>query len=228
MEFVYRDPASLVPPPSVERREVPPPDIAAVSTALELAQDKRHALYACIHLIAYTGLRRGEALGLMWPNVDLDRGYLIVEGSLVRSRERGLILESPKTERGRRRVDLDDGTIQVLAEHRAEQQHAITILGDVYADESRVSAGADGGWVNPMQLTRAVKHVGTPVGQAEMTVRSLRHFHASVALQTGQNITVVSKRLGHSSVSITSDIYAHSLSGWQKETDEAFTEEMRE
>ena len=206
--------------------EQPPPDIAAVRTTLELAREKRHHLYACIHLIAYTGLRRGEALGLTWPNVDLDRGHLTVEGSLVRGRERGLIVEPPKTEQGRRGVDLDDGTTQVLAEHRAEQQHAIRILGDVYADEGRVFAGADGGWVNPMQLTRAVKQLGTLVGQPEMTVRSLRHFHASVALQAGQNIVVVSKRLGHSSVSITSDIYAHSLPGWQKETAEAFAEAM--
>lgn len=55
-----------------------------------------------------------------------------------------------------------------------------------------------------------------------MTLRSLRHFYASVALTAGQNIVVVSKRLGHSNVSITSDIYAHSLSGWQRDAAAAF------
>ena len=59
-----------------------------------------------------------------------------------------------------------------------------------------------------------------------MTVRSLRHFHASVALQARQNIVVVSKRLGHSNVSITSDIYAHSLPGWQRQVAEAFAGAM--
>ncbi len=57
-----------------------------------------------------------------------------------------------------------------------------------------------------------------------LTARSLRHFHASVALQTGQNIVVVSKRLGHSNVSITSDIYAHALPGWQKQAADAFAQ----
>ena len=56
----------------------------------------------------------------------------------------------------------------------------------------------------------------------------MRHFHASVALQTGQNIVVVSKRLGHSSVSVTSDIYAHALPGWQKQAAEAFARAMEE
>ena len=59
-----------------------------------------------------------------------------------------------------------------------------------------------------------------------MTVRSLRHFHASVALQARQNVVVVSKRLGHSNVSVTSDIYAHSLPGWQRQVAEAFTDAM--
>ena len=69
------------------------------------------------------------------------------------------------------------------------------------------------------------EHVGLDRGFVSIEgslVRSLRHFHASVALQTGQNIVVVSKRLGHSNVSITSDIYAHALPGWQKQAAEAF------
>ena len=53
-------------------------------------------------------------------------------------------------------------------------------------------------------------------------------LHASVALQTGQNIIVVSKRLGHSNVSITSDIYAHSLPGWQRQAADAFAAAMEE
>ena len=55
---------------------------------------------------------------------------------------------------------------------------------------------------------------------------SLRHFHASVTLQAGQNIVVVSKRLGHSNLSITSDIYAHSLPGWQLQVAEACADVM--
>ena len=85
-----------------------------------------------------------------------------------------------------------------------------------------------GEWLNPAMLTRAVKSLGRRVGRPDMTVRSLRHFHASVALQTGQNIVVVSKRLGYSNVSITSDIYAHALPGWQKQTAEAFAQAMEE
>ena len=100
------------------------------------------------------------------------------------------------------------------------------LCGDAYDDHGRVFAGACGEWINPNQLTRAVESLGERVGHPGMTVRSLRHFHASVALQTGQNIVVVSKRLGHSNVSITSDIYAHSLPGWQRQAVDAFAQAM--
>ena len=93
-------------PPPLKRREIVPPEISAVRGALALAWEEGHYLFACFHLIAYTGLRRGEALGLVWNNVDLDQGHIFVAGSLVRSRERGLIIEPPKTDSGRRTVDL--------------------------------------------------------------------------------------------------------------------------
>ena len=226
MELIYRNPVSLVSPPPLKRREIVPPEISAVRGALALAWEERHYLFACIHLIAYTGLRRGEALGLVWNNVDLDQGHIFVAGSLVRSRERGLIIEPPKTDSGRRTVDLDSGTIRVLAEHWDSQQRVKETMREAYEDRGRVFAGAYGEWPNPMSLTRAVKYLGSRVGHESMTVRSLRHFHASVTLQSGQNIVVVSKRLGHANVSITSDIYAHSLPGWQKQAAEAFAEAM--
>ena len=99
-------------------------------------------------------------------------------------------------------------------------------MREAYDDRGRVFAGLYGEWVSPARLYSTVKRYGRRVGCEGMSVRSLRHFHASVALQAGQNIVVVSKRLGHASVSVTSDIYAHSLPGWQKQTAEAIAAAM--
>ena len=71
-----------------------------------------------------------------------------------------------------------------------------------------------------------MKGYGRRVGHEGMSVRSLRHFQTSVALRTGQNIVVASKRLAHSNVSVMSDIYAHSLPGWQKQAADAFARAM--
>ena len=104
MELIHRNPASLITPPPATRRPVAPPDIAAVRRVLDLARDEGHHLFAAFHLIAYTGLRCGEARGLRWPSVDLDNARITVDASLVRTHDRGIVLEPPKTESGRRAV----------------------------------------------------------------------------------------------------------------------------
>ena len=228
MEMVYRNPVSAVSPPRIIRQEPAPPDISAVRAALDLARAEEHYLYSCIHLIAYTGMRRGEAMGLLWNDIDLDQGRIIIERSLSRTLERGLYVEPPKTHSGRRVVDLDAGTIGVLAKHLEQQQTVKDLMCEAYEDHGRVFAGASGEWINPDQLSKAVKSLGERVGHPSMTVRSLRHFHASVSLQSGQSVVIVSKRLGHASVSTTADIYAHSLPGWQKQAAEAFARAMKE
>ena len=173
-------------------------------------------------------MRRGEALALTWDDVNLEAGYVEVRQSLVR-RSTGLTLESPKTVSGERTIDLDSHTVELLRGHRANQDLNIRRtreMGLTYNHRGLVFADAKGGWTNPMRLTRAVKSLGRKAGHDAVTTRALRHFHASVALQQGTNIVVVSKRLGHSTVSITSDIYAHSLPGWQRQAAEDFAAAM--
>ena len=83
-----------------------------------------------------------------------------------------------------------------------------------------------GGVLNPMALNRALDRAAKKAGLEHVTPHDLRHFHASVLLQNGQNPVLVSKRLGHSSVSMTLDIYGHLLPGWQREAAEVFAKAM--
>ena len=226
MELVTRNPVSQVSPPAHRRPEAIPPAPEAVRALLALAESEQHHLFACIRLVVYTGLRRGEALGLQWDSVDLNDGCIHVVHSLVRTHTQGVILQPPKTESGRRRVDLDQGTIAVLRRHRAAQLELRLRMGPAYIDRGIVFADPLGDWVQPDRLSAAVTRLGGRAGYPGVTVRGLRHFHASVTLQQGQNVVVVSKRLGHSSVSITTDIYAHALPGWQRQAAEAFAQAM--
>ena len=161
MELVYRNPVSAVVPPRIIRQEPAPPDIPAVRAALQLARTEEHYLYACIHLIAYTGMRRGEAMGLLWNDVDLERGRIFIERSLSRTLERGLYVDPPKTHSGRRVIDLDAGTIEVLSKHQEEQRTVKELMREAYEDYGRVFAGAYGEWINPDQLSKASQEVGT-------------------------------------------------------------------
>ena len=220
-DLIIRNPCQNVTPPKQQGREIQPPTLPDVLDMLRLARADEHRLWAALHLCVYTGLRRGEVMGLRWENVNLADRYIRVEDSLVRTSD-GAKLESPKTVTGKRRVDLDDATIDALIEHRAQQDAYRAFLGPAYIDQGIVFPSAVGGWESPRALYGAVKHYGQRVGWESPTAHKLRHFHASLMLQTGQNIAVISKRLGHARISITADIYSHALPGYQREAADAF------
>ena len=222
MEVIWRNPAQAVTAPKATRTEVEPPDIVAVRRVLELARAEEHPLFPCLYLIAYTGMRRGEALGLRWQDVDLEAGAVSIVQTLSRSVECGLIFQLTKTTGGRRVIDLDDGTVAILRAHRRQQLLYKLQLDGAYQDNGLVYSGPIGGALNPMALTRLLKSLAKRLGLAGAKVHDLRHIHASVMLQSGQTLLLVSKRLGHASVATTGDIYGHLLPGWQKEAANAF------
>lgn len=226
MELVSRNPVAAVSPPADSKVQTFSPDIAQALALLAVARVHEHYryLWPCIHLIAYTGMRRGEALALKWADLDLDGKFLTVVASLGATKQ-GLILEPPKTDRGRRTVNLDDLTVTVLREHQERQLELARQLS-VNPPEKVFPRRDLQGWCHPNTLARALKTLAKQAGCPEITFRSLRHFHATVTLQTRANPVVVSQRLGHSSTSITTDIYAHVLPGWQQETADSFAQTM--
>jgi len=213
MEILYRNAAQAVSPPRAEKQEVIPPDITRVKRVLKRAYEEGHPVYPALHLIAYTGLRRGECLGLQWGNVDLDAGTLAIVQTLGRSLTQGLIFQPPKTPSARRVVDLDEMTVDVLRAHRGRQLLERMQLGVGLDEHALVFSDPLGRPLNPMSLTRTFQSLAKKEGLGKARLHDLRHFHASVMFQVGQSPVAVSKRLGHSSVSTTMDIYSHMLGG---------------
>jgi integrase len=228
MEVAWRNPVQAVTPPKVARREVMPPEIEAVRRILELARAENPLFHTCFHLIAYTGLRRGEALGLRWQDTDLKAGTISIVQTLTRSHRQGLIFQPPKTDRGRRTIDLDSDTIEVLRAHQGQQLLSKCQAEEAYVDNDLVFADPLGAPLDPMALTRNFQTLARRVGINNIRLHDLRHFHASVMLQTVPNPALVSKRLGHASTSATLDIYAHVLPGWQKEAANAFARALQQ
>lgn len=226
MEFVWRNPAKAVTPPKVTRREVEPPDIASVKRLLALAEQEEHPLFPALHLIAYSGLRRGEALGLRHQDINLEAGIMSVVQSIGRSLEKGIIIEPTKTNAGRRAVDLDDGTVDVLRAHIGRQLLRRMELEGLYQDEGLLFPGPIGEPLNPMTLTRVYQSFAKRLGMERARLHDLRHFHASVMLQNGASLLLVSRRLGHASVATTGDVYGHLMPGAQKEAANAFARAM--
>jgi len=228
MEAAWRNPAKAVTPPTVTRKEVEPPEIPRVREILALAAEEEHPLSPCLHLIAYTGIRRGETLGLRHQDLNLETGVISIIQTVSRSLQ-GIIIEPTKNNSSRRSVDLDDDTIDVLRGHTGKQMLTRLELEGAYEDHGLVFPGPLGKPLNPMTLTRMFQSYAKRLGLKGSKLHDLRHFHASVMLQKGGgSLLLVSRRLGHASVATTGDIYGHLLPGWQKEAANAFAKAMKE
>jgi len=180
----------------------------AQQTAQFLGRVRGHRLYAVFHLVALRGLRRGEAAGLRWADLDLDAGTLTVTGQLTQLGGR-LVAGPPKSEAGRRVVALDQSTIAALRAHRARQQAERAAAGAGWAETGYVFTTRTGTPVGPDYLTRLFRRLVERSGLPPVTLHGLRHGAATLALAAGSDLKVVQDQLGHSTITLTADTYTN-------------------
>lgn len=209
--LVARNVAEAASPPSVERPDIHPLTAEEVLRFLGCVPADRYALYLTA---VTTGLRRGEVLGLRWQDLDLGVGTISVRRSLGAKAGIG----NTKTRSSVRQVVLSPMLIEALKTHRARQAEERLKCGPHYRDHGLVFTVAGGDPIGPRNLVRQFKAI-LKKAKLPQTVRfhDLRHTHATLLLKKGVHMKVVSERLGHSSVSITGDIYAHVLPSMQQE-----------
>jgi integrase len=171
-----------------------------------LATAQQHRLFAFFHVAAYTGARRGELLNLRWKDIDLDGKKITITGSTaVIGGER----VSGTTKSGRTRVvSIDDETVAVLRQRKAEQLKA----GDSWRG-TKDNYVFTTGWGEPIYpdtvtslMTKLIR-VGKQLPHA--LLHDLRHLHATTLLLSGVPVHVVAARLGHADPAITLRVYAH-------------------
>ncbi len=170
-----------------------------------LARVTDHPLYPLWHLLAMTGLRRGEALGLRWSDVDLIRKTLVVRRTVV-SIGYEVATSRPKSARGQRVVALDDETVRVLGQHRARTGGSA---------EDLVFHQVNGEPLHPVTVSKTFARMVRESGLTPIRLHDLRHTHATLALEAGIHPKIVSERLGHSTVAMTLDLYSHCLQHMQ-------------
>lgn len=183
----------------------------------EATSDRWGALFI---LALATGLRPSEYFGLKWSDMDLERGLVTVQRSLIwRSYKSGdWYFGEPKTPRSRRRIPLPASVVRALIEHRSRQAEGRLKVGPKYQSLDLVFATNEG---QPLiRLNVVQKHFKPILKRAKLpeTLRlyDLRHSCATLLLAANENPKVVSERLGHSSITLTMDIYSHVLPDMQQ------------
>lgn len=192
-----------------QHKEVIPPDRAVVRAILTIAAEEDHYLFPFLHLLVHTGIRRSEAMALRWESVDLEGNSIRITESAVKAKGDGVIVARPKSRNSVRTVAVADFVADALRRHKALQVAAGVNSELVFPRKA-------GGFLRPTTITSHLKRLGALAGFPEITFHKLRHYHASEALEVDPNGLSTSRRLGHSSIEVTMDIYGHIMNGRER------------
>jgi integrase len=212
--MVSRNDATLVSPPRVQQTEIEP--FTPVQAKQFLAAIKGNRLEALYSVAVALGLRRGEALGLRWQDVDLDAGTLTVRVTLQRVSGK-LQLVEPKTSRSRRTITLPQITIKALRTHKTRQLEERLAAGEQWLETGMIFTSTIGTPLEPRNLNRQFTKLLEQLGLPHMRFHDLRHTCASLLLAQGVHPRVVMETLGHSRISETMDRYSHVIPALQQD-----------
>lgn len=201
-----RNPTELVSPPRPVRREMTALTGSQFRQLLQVTEGSRW--YPLWVLLGTSGLRVGEALGLMWKDVDMDAGRLAVRHTLQRQPGMGFFLGPTKTEKSRRTVYLS-GFARKALEQQREHQYRSQRISRRWFETGLVFTNQNGEAVGPGGVNRALDEALENAGLPHVRVHDLRHTTASLLLEAGVHPKVVQDLLGHSTIQLTLDTYSH-------------------
>lgn len=206
--LLERNPADAVDAPKFSPAPRPVLNPDEVRRLLVAARESRYEAF--IVLAVTTGMRRGELLGLQWPQVDLDAGVLSITQAMALADAGGYRLAEPKTRLSRRAVRLSSIAVDALRRWRTVQLSERLEAGPDWHDLGLVFTRPDG-------RTPAHSHIGDDIlnpvleraGLPHIRFHDLRHCFATLMLRERIPVKIVSTALGHSRSVITSDLYSH-------------------
>lgn len=210
---IERNVAKLVHLESVARPKVKVWTVDQLATFLDAVGSNE--LGTIFEVLAFTGLRRGEAVGLRWKDVFLDQAVpeIVVTQAVVQLGHK-TVVGRPKTASGEhRRVELGPRAVEALRRRASAQAADRSVWGVAYAETGLVFGKADGSQLDPGRVTKRFAKLVESLGLPAARLHDLRHGYASLALQAGTSLPVVSKMMGHSTLAITVDTYMHLAPG---------------
>ncbi len=216
MGLLERNPASVVKPPRLQQSEMKFFDeqqVQAFLIAVDATEDRYQALWK---LAITTGMRLGELLGLKWIDLDWQKATLQVRRQLKVVRGGGFRFLEPKSKAGLRSILLGQDTLSALREHRDTLYRERGELGDRWQEEDLVFPSSVGTPTRPAKIFVRFKKLLQLAGLPDIRFHDLRHTAASLMLNHGVPLIVVSRRLGHAQPSITLNVYGHMIPSMQE------------
>jgi integrase len=235
-EIVLRSPGASLDADDLPKALKPESAVLTELEVQQLLQEARNPTHRCtarhyltagstfcpaVAFALYTGARLGEIMAMRWQDVDVRQRIVTISRSLSSTKRAGLAYKRPKNDKVRT-VCVSAQLVAILQSHRAVQSAERIAMGPAYRDEDLIFAKPDGTAIPPWLFSSAFRNFMKRSGVSRVRFHDLRDTHASLLAKAGVPIEVISKRLGHSDISITYDRYITVYRDRDAEAAEAF------
>lgn len=232
--LITRNPNAKAKPPTAKEAKSPemrPWSAEQLRVFLDWTRENNTANFPMWHVLAFTGMRRGELLALRWKDIDLEAATISVRrsvGVIKVKGQRDQIREGDTKTCKPRVVDIDPDTVAVL---RTWKRNRRAMALQLAKDDELAFGNHQGKFRHPDTFSDVFKdnekRCARLLGDAAPPVirlHDLRHTHATILLRDRENVRVVSERLGHASVTVTLTVYSHVMPGDQRQAAARFAE----
>ena len=207
--YLAQNPGKFAMTPKLNYKEAAYLSEADTKRLLNLLNGENIKHKTMIYLLVYSGLRRAELLGLRWIDVDFDSQTITVAQSLQHFGPGDFEIKDPKSRAGKRQFTVSKSICDLLRAYKAWQNEMKEAAGDQWIDTGAVFTRENGTHCIPNSLSQWFRKFITRHGLPNITLHSLRHTHASLLIAEGVDLATISRRLGHSKISMTLDVYSH-------------------
>jgi len=200
-----------------------------INLFLQTAYQYGYIYWLFFKVLIETGMRKGEAAALQWTDVDLKEGTISITKSLDFQAKNGeSIFGETKTYNSKRTITISQSLINDLHFHIKWQNQNKLMINELYKHKlNLVLCREDGNYLPKSTLFNAFSSILKRANLPSLPIHSLRHTHAVLLLEAGADMKYIQERLGHGSIQITADVYAHISKKIERDTLTKFEEHMK-
>ena len=210
-QYIPANPAERVKAPKATNKEAEYLDDKQATQLLDLLTDQPIYYKTAVEVLLFTGMRRGELMGLEWHDIDFENQIITIQRSLQYLPEIGVFKDETKTKSSRRVIKVPSTAINSLRIYRTWQKKLFFTIGQPWSESGQVFVTQYGTPMHPDTLTSWFRDFIKTTDLPQIHIHSLRHTNATLQIANGVSVTTVAGNLGHSNANTTTKVYAHAI-----------------
>ena len=214
-QLLVSNPCERVSPPKVRKSEAPFLTAEEAIRLLSLLEGEPEQYRNAVTVLLFTGMRRGELLGLTWSDFDTKNKLLKINKTVQYLPDRGVFQDDTKSDSSNRVIKLSKTAADALTAQRKWQLEQRLKLGTYWKQSDRIFTSPTGDPIHPDTLSGWFRNFIAKTDLPPVHLHSLRHTNATLMISNGVAVTAVAGNLGHANASVTTSIYAHAVQAAQ-------------